>query len=211
MLETGSERLEERKMAEFKIVIGSKSGKSVQRELKDEQAKALLGKRIGDRISGESIGLAGYEFELTGGSDYCGFPMRKDVQGTARKRILAVYGVGLKKKGKGIRQRKTVAGNTVHAKTSQVNLKVLKEGKEKLEAAKKEGEAKAEGEAPKEEKKEAKPEKPAEKEKKPEEKKEEKSKEPAKEEKKPEEKKEEKEKAAEEKPKEEPKKEEPKK
>jgi small subunit ribosomal protein S6e len=148
-------------MAEFKVVIGMKSGKAVQREVKGEHAKALLGKKIGDKISGDAVGFAGYEFELTGGSDYCGFPMRRDVQGTARKRILAIYGTGLKKKGKGIRQRKTVAGNTVHSKISQINLKVLKEGKEKLDAPAKEakeGEAPAEGEkkeAPKSEEKPA--------------------------------------------------------
>jgi len=130
-------------MAEFKLVIGFKDGKCVQREAKEDTAKVLVGKKIGDKINGDDIGLAGYEFELTGGSDYCGFPMRKDVQGSARKRILAVKGIGLKKKGKGVRQRKTVCGNTVHAKISQVNLKVLKEGKEKLTVAKKEGEAEA--------------------------------------------------------------------
>lgn len=139
-------------MAEFKLVIGIKSGKSVQKEVKDAAAKALIGKKIGDKVSGDDIGFAGYEFELTGGSDYCGFPMRKDVQGASRKRILAIVGVGLKKKGKGVRQRKTVCGNTVHAKISQINLKVLKEGKEKLDVpAKAEAEAPAEGEAKKEE------------------------------------------------------------
>ncbi len=170
-------------MAEFKLVIGFKDGKCVQREAKEDAAKALVGKKIGDKINGDDVGLAGYEFELTGGSDYCGFPMRKDVQGSARKRILAIKGVGLKKKGKGVRQRKTVCGNIVHAKISQVNLKVLKEGKEKLTEAKKEGEAKAE--APKAE---AKPAPKAEE--KPAEKKEEPKKEAPKEEKKEEPKKE---------------------
>ncbi len=148
-------------MAEFKLVIGTKSGKCVQREAKEDAAKPLIGKKIGDKISGDALGLAGYEFEVTGGSDYCGFPMRKDVQGTARKRILAISGVGLKKKAKGVRQRKTVCGNTIHAKISQVNLKVLKEGAEKLDAAKKEdapkegaAPAEAKAEAPKQEKKE---------------------------------------------------------
>jgi len=163
-------------MAEFKLVIGLKSGKCVQKEVKEAQAKPLVGKKIGDKVSGDEIGFAGYEFELTGGSDYCGFPMRKDVQGPARKRILAIVGVGLKKKGNGVRQRKTVAGNTVHLKTSQINLKVLKEGKDKLDApAAAEGAAPTEGaapaveapkpaekkeEAPKEEKKEEKKEEP---------------------------------------------------
>lgn len=148
-------------MAEFKIVIGTKSGKCVQKEVKDAPAKSLLGKKIGEKISGDEIGLAGYELELTGGSDYCGFPMRKDVQGTARKRILAISGVGLRKKGKGTKQRKTVCGNTVHSRISQVNLRVLKEGKEKLGEEKKEERA---AEVPKEGKKEGKKEaKPAEK------------------------------------------------
>ncbi|MEK6959934.1 MAG: 30S ribosomal protein S6e [Nanoarchaeota archaeon] len=119
-------------MATFKLVIGTKEGKSYQKELNEEQSGTLVGRRIGDTVSGDEVGLAGYEFEITGGSDYCGFPMRKDAQGPARKKILAVSGVGLKKVAKGLRYRKTVAGNTVHDKTAQVNLKVLKAGNEPL-------------------------------------------------------------------------------
>ena len=119
-------------MATFKLVIGTKEGKSYQKELNEEQSGTLVGRRIGDTVSGDEVGLAGYEFEITGGSDYCGFPMRKDAQGPARKKILAVSGVGRKKVAKGLRYRKTVAGNTVHDKTAQVNLKVLKAGNEPL-------------------------------------------------------------------------------
>lgn len=135
-------------MVAFKVVIGTKDGKCVQKEVAEADAKNLIGKKVGDTIKGESISLTGYEFEITGGSDHAGFPMRKDISGAVRKRILAVKAVGLKKKAKGIRQRKTVCGNIIHAKISQINLKVLKEGKEPL-AAPKEGEAKEE--APKEE------------------------------------------------------------
>lgn len=120
-------------MADFKLVIANpKTGKCIQRELKAPDSNNLIGKKIGDKIEGNVLNLEGYEFELRGGSDYCGFPMRKDVQGSARKRILAVEGVGLKKAAKGIKQRKNVCGNTVHEKIIQINLKVLKEGKEKL-------------------------------------------------------------------------------
>jgi ribosomal protein S6E (S10) len=70
--------------------------------------------------------------------------MRKDVQGTARKRILAVEGVGIKKKAKGIKQRKSVCGNTVHDKIVQINLKVLKEGNEELFKAEEKKEVKEE-------------------------------------------------------------------
>jgi small subunit ribosomal protein S6e len=129
-------------MAEFKIVLSTKDGKSYQREVKDADARPFLGKKIGDSISGDAFGLPGYEVQILGGSDFCGFPMRPDVSGTGRKRILAVAGVGIRKKEKGIRQRKTVCGNTIHGKIAQINLKVLKEGKDKLakvEPAKAEG------------------------------------------------------------------------
>ncbi|MDP6293829.1 MAG: 30S ribosomal protein S6e [Candidatus Woesearchaeota archaeon] len=130
-------------MPTFKVVIGLKDGKCAQKEVQDPDAKQLLGKVIGDTIPGEVLSLAGYEFEITGGSDYCGFPMRKDIPGAVRKRILEIKGIGVKSKGRGIRVRKTVCGNMVHPKTAQINVKVTKEGKDKIEvAAKKEEEKK---------------------------------------------------------------------
>ena len=145
---------------EIKLVISEpKSGKSYQRIVKDADAKRFVGLKIGDKVKGEIANLAGYEFELTGGSDYAGFPMRKDVPGILRKKILAVSGIGFKKLGHGMKQRKTVAGNTVHEKTSQINLKILKAGSAPLAEEKP-----AEGEAKKEAKEGKKEEKPAKKE-----------------------------------------------
>ena len=145
-------------MADFKLTIADpKTGKCVQRELKAPDSSALEGKKIGDKIDGSSMGLEGYELELTGGSDKGGFPMRGDVLGAGRKRILAISGIGVKKKAKGVKQRKTVCGNTVGENTVQINLKILKQGKENLFAAK--GAEKEEGakeEAPAEAKKEEK-------------------------------------------------------
>ena len=88
-----------------------------------------MGLKIGDNVKGEVLNLAGYEFQITGGSDFAGFPMRSDVPGILRKKVYAVSGIGLKKKEKGLKQRKTVAGNIIYDKTAQVNLKVVKEGK----------------------------------------------------------------------------------
>lgn len=145
-------------MVQFKVVIGTKEGKCVQKELNEDQSQSLLDKKIGDSISGDLIGLQGYDLLITGGSDYCGIPMRKDVPGIARKKILTVVGTtgvkgfyGVKKGGKvitkkikkGIRIRKTVCGNTIHQKTAQVNLKVTKEGSTPL-APKEEPEPKKE-------------------------------------------------------------------
>ena len=138
-------------MATFKIVIGDKkSGRCVQKEVKDDAAKPLIGLKIGDKFKGEILDLSGYEFQITGGSDYTGLPMRKDVAGAGRKRILVGEGVGVKKFSKitkkgerkihrkytGVKQRRLVCGNTIHAKTAQINIKVLVEGKTPLFEAK---------------------------------------------------------------------------
>jgi small subunit ribosomal protein S6e len=76
--------------------------------------------------------MPGYEFEISGGSDYCGFPMRKDVNGIMRKEILTTTGLGNRYKRHGMRLRRTVSGNTIYNKTAQINLKVLKHGAEPL-------------------------------------------------------------------------------
>ena len=147
-------------MVEFKVVLSDpKTGLSVQKEVKEPAAKAFLGLKIGDTVKGEVIDLQGYEFEITGGSDFCGFPMRKDVVGVGRKKILAYAGTGIRKQEKGMLQRKTVCGNTVHAKIAQINLKAIKVGsadifgevKVKADASKADRAAKKSGTAPKQE------------------------------------------------------------
>ncbi len=119
-------------MVQFKINISEKTGKSKQKELSEEESLVLIGKKIGDKIAGDALGFTGYEFEITGGSDNAGVPMRNDIQGENRARVLAVSGVGMKKKDNGIRQRKLMAGNTIYEKTAQINVKVVKEGKDSL-------------------------------------------------------------------------------
>lgn len=120
-------------MAELKLNIGDPQTKKIlKKELKDSDAKPMIGLKIGDKVKGEILDLPGYEFEITGGSDYAGFPMRKDVMGSQRKRILIVSGVGIRKNNKGNKRRITVAGNTIHDKTVQVNMKVTKHGKTPL-------------------------------------------------------------------------------
>ncbi len=151
-------------MVDFKIVISDpRTGKTSQKEVKDDDARKFMGLKIGDKLKGDFLGIGDAEIEVTGGSDYCGFPMRKDVLGVGRKRILAVSGVGIRKREKGIKKRKTVCGNTIHAKISQINVKVLggkptevkEEGKkEKHKAKEKSAKAKLEKKAEKEVKEE---------------------------------------------------------
>ena len=143
-------------MTEFKLTIADpKTGKCVQKTVEGDAAKNFVGLKIGDTVKGETIDLTGYEFLITGGSDFCGFPMRKGIAG-ARKRVLIGKGVGFRGGKKGIRRRNTVCGEAINDNVVQINLKITKMGKAKLAEEKKEGEAKAE-EKPKEEKKEAAP------------------------------------------------------
>lgn len=117
---------------EIKLTIADvKAGKSYDKKLETEQ-NPYLGKKIGDMVDVD--GFEGYEFQITGGSDNAGFPMRSDVRGMPKKRILGVESTGMHIKYRGIRVRKTVAGNMVHDKTSQVNLKVVKYGSKPVES-----------------------------------------------------------------------------
>jgi len=150
-------------MADFKLCIADpKTGKTYQKEVKDSDAQSFVGMKIGEAVKGELIGLTGYELLITGGSDYCGFPMRRGILGI-RKKITLLGGVGFSGGRKGMKKRKTVCGHKISKNIVQVNLKVTKEGTKKLadvlgvkEEAKKE-EKKEAKEKPKEEpKKEAK-------------------------------------------------------
>ncbi len=139
----------------IKLNIGDpKSKKTVQLELDEQNSQGLMGKQIGNTFKGELVDKPGYEFEITGGSDKAGFPMRNDVEGDQRKRVLITTSVGNRKRRKGMRLRRTVAGNTIGATTVQVNAKIVKQGKGPLVEEKKEEAAEKPAEAPKEEKKE---------------------------------------------------------
>ena len=81
-------------MANFKITISDTKGKSITKELKDNDAGPLLGLLIGQETDASLVGLEG-KIKITGGSDKSGIPMRGDLLGTARKRVLIPKGVGL--------------------------------------------------------------------------------------------------------------------
>lgn len=133
-------------MVDFKLVLGTKDGKSYQREIKSPEADNLLKLRIGNIVSGDELGFAGYEFLVTGGSDKCGFPMRKGIQ-DARKRVLIGKSVGfcgkkrrlgkktVRKHQQGLVRRRTVCGEMITKIIHQVNLKVVKEGSQPLAPA----------------------------------------------------------------------------
>ncbi len=121
-------------MAEFKVVINDvKTGKSYQREIKDQYANSLIGKKIGEVVDGIFVGLPGYKLVITGGSDYTGTPMRKSLPGPRRKRILVSGGVGFHPKMPGQRRRKTLRGNTISPEIVQINMKISSYGPKSIE------------------------------------------------------------------------------
>ena len=118
---------------ELKVNIGQADGTTTQLTIPD--AKNLHGLKLGDTLKGELIDKPGYEFLITGGSNNSGVPMRRDVEGPGQRKILISGGVGFKPTRKGIRVRKSVAGNMVGARTAQLNVKVTKAGKQPLTEA----------------------------------------------------------------------------
>ena len=126
-------------MADFKLTISDpKTGKSVKKDITGGAADALLLKDVGDKVAGDMLGFLGYEFELTGGSDSAGFPMKKSIRNVARKNIFTYKGVGFSGRDRwgktqhGLRVKKTVAGSRVSPQTTQVNLMILQEGPQTL-------------------------------------------------------------------------------
>ena len=131
----------------MKLVIGdSKSKKSFQVDISKENESLLIGKKIGDEFDGSALGASGYTLQVTGGTDIAGFPMRKDVEGPRRKKLLLSNGPGFKPKEKGERSKKVVRGNIISDEIQQINCKVKTAGPKPLEelVGKKEGEEKKE-------------------------------------------------------------------
>jgi len=109
-------------LTNFKLTISDIKGKSVSKELKDSDANPLLGLQLGNETDASIIGLSG-KLKLTGGSDKSGVPMRNDIHGSARKKVLLSKGVGLQDAEAGQRKRKLMRGNTVSEEIYQVNCK----------------------------------------------------------------------------------------
>ena len=109
-------------------------GKGLSKLVQIEEKKFHFeGMKIGDIIKGGLIGFPNYEFVITGGSDASGFPMRKDVHGPVKKRILvSKRGIGYRPKRKGQKRRKMVRGNEISYDMTLLNLKVVKYGEAEL-------------------------------------------------------------------------------
>jgi len=133
-------------MVEFKIVVNdTKTGKSHNILVSGHHANSLIGKKINDEVDGIFVSLPGYKLQITGGTDKNGFPMRKDLSGTTRRRLLLSESLGFKPKDSGVRKKKSVRGNTINQEVVQINMKVVKHSSRPIESIIKVEEKKEEG------------------------------------------------------------------
>ncbi len=135
-------------MAKFKIIISDpETGTSKTVEVEETRTIPLIGRKISEIIDGSIMGLPGHKLQITGGSDKDGFPIRSNVHGGVRRRVMLSGGIGFNPQHKGERRRKTVRGNVITDEIVQINMKIVekpKRPKEKKKAKEKEEKPKKE-------------------------------------------------------------------
>lgn len=142
-------------MVEFKVVVSDTNGKSYNVQVTGHHANSLIGKKLREEVDGIFVSLPGYKLLITGGTDKDGFPMRQDLPGGARRRLLLSKSVGFQPETSGKRKKKSVRGNTINQETVQINMKVVKPGAKPVdEILKAEPAAEKKEAAPKEKKEE---------------------------------------------------------
>jgi small subunit ribosomal protein S6e len=124
-------------MAKFKIIISDpETGTSKVVELEETRAVPLIGRKIGEVIDGSVVDLPGHKAQIIGGSDKDGFPMRRNVHGGVRRRVILSGGVGFNPQNEGERRRKTVRGNVITDEIVQLNMKIVERPKQPKESKK---------------------------------------------------------------------------
>lgn len=113
----------------FKLVVSDpKTGKAKTMDVGGLQASSLIGLKIGDVVDGDAFGYSGLKLKITGGSDKSGFPLRRDIPGGGKYRVLLSGPPGFLPREKGARKRVTIRGNTITEDTVQINMVILREG-----------------------------------------------------------------------------------
>lgn len=109
---------------ELKLTIND-GAKSYKHVVKEPESNVFIGLKLGEKVLGDAFGLPGYEFTINGGSSITGMPMHKGIIGSdLSKRLVRL------KNGSAV--RKSVMGNTISEKITQVNLIVAKKGGKEL-------------------------------------------------------------------------------
>jgi small subunit ribosomal protein S6e len=113
-------------MAKFKVIVSDpEHGTSKATEIEEARAVPFIGRKMGETIDGAVVDLPAHKLQITGGSDKDGVPMRGNVHGGVRRRIVLSGGAGFKPTKKGERQRKAVRGNVITEDIVQINAKII--------------------------------------------------------------------------------------
>jgi small subunit ribosomal protein S6e len=121
-------------MVEFKAIVNDvKTGKSYNVAVTGHHANSLIGKSIGEIVDGIFVGLPGYKLKITGGSDRNGTPMRADLPGPKRKKLLLSDGLGFRERYPGERKRVAIRGSTISGEIVQINMAVSEYGPRSIE------------------------------------------------------------------------------
>jgi small subunit ribosomal protein S6e len=117
-------------MTKFKVIISDpEDGTSKVIELEEARAAPLIGRRIGETIDGTVVDMPAYKLLIRGGSDTDGVPMRPNVHGGGRRKVILSGGAGFNSKKKGERKRKTVRGDIITDEIIQINTKIVEKPK----------------------------------------------------------------------------------
>ncbi|MEM0089749.1 MAG: 30S ribosomal protein S6e [Nitrososphaerota archaeon] len=128
--------MSEKKPGPRLVLSEPSTGKAQTIQLTPQQFSLFIGKKIGDELDGSILGKSGFKIRITGGTDVDGFPMRPDVSGPRKVRVLLSGGVGFhprekppskrkkkrnRRKKEGLRKRVTVRGNMISEAIAQIN------------------------------------------------------------------------------------------
>ena len=121
-------------MVDFKAIINDvKTGKSYNVAVSGHHANSLIGKNIGEIVDGIFVGLPGYKLKITGGSDDTGVPMRGDMPGNKRRKLLMADGQSFHEKYPGQRKRVAIRGAAISSSIVQINMAVAEYGPKSIE------------------------------------------------------------------------------
>jgi small subunit ribosomal protein S6e len=123
-------------MAKFKVIVSDpQTGTSKVVEVEEARAVPFIGKKIGETMDGAVVDLPATKLQIMGGSDKDGVPMKPNVHGGVRRKVVLSDGVGFNAKRGGERRRKAVRGNTITDEIVQINIKIVEQpNKPKAEA-----------------------------------------------------------------------------
>lgn len=136
-------------MAKFKVIISDpETGTSKVVEVEEARAAPFLGRRIGETMDGSVVDLPAHKLKLVGGSDKDGVPMRANVHGGVRRKVVLSGGVGFNPKKGGERRRKAVRGDVITDEIVQLNTKIVEKPAKPKEAKAEEAKPEAQTAAP---------------------------------------------------------------